>query len=179
VNVDVSVDGRPWQVAVEPTDDPGRFAVTIKGTRRVVDASWIDSDTLSLLDGMVAREVRIHRRDDGAVGVEIAGRVYDATVSISAKRDREPVAQGAGTRTGAASAIIKAPMPGRVVRVLVAVGDHVTARQGVVVVEAMKMENELRAPREGVVEQIAVIPGSAVEAGAVLVVIRSRAETRD
>jgi pyruvate carboxylase subunit B len=62
-------------------------------------------------------------------------------------------------------------MPGRVVRVLVAVGDHVTARQGVVVVEAMKMENELRAPRDGTVTEIAVLPGAAVEAGAVLVVV--------
>ena len=63
-------------------------------------------------------------------------------------------------------------MPGRVVRVLVAVGERVTARQPVVVVEAMKMENELRAPRDGVVEEIRVAPGSAVETGAVLMTLR-------
>ena len=62
-------------------------------------------------------------------------------------------------------------MPGRVVRVLVAPGDTVAARQGVVVVEAMKMENELRSPKAGTVKEVAVTPGTSVEAGRVLVVI--------
>jgi biotin carboxyl carrier protein len=62
-------------------------------------------------------------------------------------------------------------MPGRVVRVLVAPGDEVAARQGVVVVEAMKMENELRAPRGGRVKDVTVSAGTSVEAGRILVVI--------
>jgi pyruvate carboxylase subunit B len=56
-------------------------------------------------------------------------------------------------------------------RVLVTVGERVTARQGVVVVEAMKMENELRTPRDGVVKDVLVVAGAAVETGAVLVVV--------
>jgi biotin carboxyl carrier protein len=62
-------------------------------------------------------------------------------------------------------------MPGRVVRVLVSPGDEVSPSQGVVVVEAMKMENELRAPRGGRVKDVSVSPGTSVEAGRVLVVI--------
>ena len=62
-------------------------------------------------------------------------------------------------------------MPGRIVRVLVAVGDLVSARQGVAIVEAMKMENELRAPRSGTVTEVAVAAGDAVETGAVVLVI--------
>ena len=62
-------------------------------------------------------------------------------------------------------------MPGRVVRVLVAAGDEVAARQGVVVVEAMKMENELRAPRAGRVKEVSVAAGTSVEAGRILAVI--------
>jgi biotin carboxyl carrier protein len=62
-------------------------------------------------------------------------------------------------------------MPGRVVRVLAAEGAGVEAGQGLVVVEAMKMENELCSPRTGRVEQVAVREGQAVEAGALLVVI--------
>jgi biotin carboxyl carrier protein len=62
-------------------------------------------------------------------------------------------------------------MPGRIARVLVAPGDEVAARQGVVVVEAMKMENELRSPKAGRVKDVAVAPGALVEAGRVLVVI--------
>jgi biotin carboxyl carrier protein len=64
-----------------------------------------------------------------------------------------------------------APMPGRVVRVLVAAGDAVEARQPVIVVEAMKMENELRSPKTGRVKDVAVAAGAPVEAGRVLLVI--------
>jgi biotin carboxyl carrier protein len=66
---------------------------------------------------------------------------------------------------------ITAPMPGRVVKVLVARGDAVSARQPLVIVEAMKMENELRAPRAGTVADVRVSEGSSVEAHAVLIVI--------
>jgi len=62
-------------------------------------------------------------------------------------------------------------MPGRVVRVLVAVGDKVTARQPVVVMEAMKMENELRAGRDGSVAEVLVQEGLAVDTGTVLVIV--------
>jgi biotin carboxyl carrier protein len=175
VNAEIIVDGHPWKVAVEPREQPGQFAITINGTRRLVDASWIDADTLSLIDDAMAREIRIHRRENGAVGVEVEGRIYET--AISAKRGREGSwgrAEGRTPHPGSASAVamaIKAPMPGRVVRVLVAAGDRVKARQGVVVVEAMKMENELRAPTDGTVKEIRVAAGAAVESGAILVVI--------
>ncbi len=66
---------------------------------------------------------------------------------------------------------IKAPMPGKVVRILVAEGDEVVARQGLVVVEAMKMQNELKAPRAGRVASVAVKENQAVTAGSVLLMI--------
>ena len=62
-------------------------------------------------------------------------------------------------------------MPGRVLRVLVSPGQRVTARQGLVVVEAMKMENEVIAPRDGVVKELKVAPGRAVETGELLAVL--------
>jgi biotin carboxyl carrier protein len=62
-------------------------------------------------------------------------------------------------------------MPGKVVRVLVRPGDTVRARQPLVVVEAMKMENELRAPRDGTVSDVTAREGASVEAGALLVVL--------
>jgi biotin carboxyl carrier protein len=138
----------------------------------MVDASWIDADTVSLIDAGVAREIRLHPRGDyRAVGVEIGGKLYDALVSRR-KSERETGATSAMGAMGAMGAIrISAPMPGRIVRVLVAVGDRVSARQAVVVVEAMKMENELRSPRDGVVKEVLVVPGAAVESGAVLIVV--------
>jgi biotin carboxyl carrier protein len=167
--VDVMVNGRPWQVALEPAEGPGRFTVTIKGTSRVVDASWVDAETLSLVDGGAAREVRLHMRGaHGAVGVEIGGRLHEAVVT---KRGRVQFSDSVSGKIAPDPVSIKAPMPGRVVRVLVAAGDAVTARQALVVVEAMKMENELRTPKDGKVREIAVAPGAAVETGAVLIVI--------
>ena len=67
--------------------------------------------------------------------------------------------------------VIKAPMPGKVVRILVAAGDDVKAGQGLVVLEAMKMQNEMRAPRAGRVVSVAVKDHEAVNAGSVLVTI--------
>ena len=176
MNVDVVVNGRPWKVALEPAERAGTFTVTIKGKSRLVDASWIDADTVSLIDSGASREIRIHPRgNNGAVGVEFGGVLYEAVVSIGEARLKSRAtgtgASGAMGALGASGAAVRAPMPGRVVRVLVAVGDRVTARQGVVVVEAMKMENELRSPRDGTVKEVGVVAGAAVETGAILVVI--------
>ena len=176
MNVDVMVNGRPWKVAVEPAEPVGKFTVTIKGKSRTVDASWIDADTLSLIDAGVAREIRLHERTDNAVGVEIRGRLYEVavtkrTVGATGAMGAIGATSATGPAVSAGPVAIKAPMPGRVVRVLVAVGDHVDARQAVVVVEAMKMENELRSPSSGTVQEILVTPGTAVDAGTVLVTV--------
>lgn len=175
MKVEIVVNGRLWTVAVEPAAQARAFTVTIKGKSRVVDASWIDADTVSMIDDGTAREIRLHSRgDSGTVGVEISGKVYEAFVSRR-KREREEGATGATGAVGVAGAIrISSPMPGRVMRVLVSVGDRVSARQGVVVVEAMKMENELRTPKDGVVKEVLVVAGAAVETGAVLVVIEDQ-----
>ncbi len=76
-------------------------------------------------------------------------------------------------KAAAGPAALKAPMPGLVVRILAEAGQAVTADQGLVVLEAMKMENELRAAGPGVVEQIHATPGQAVEKGAVLISFRA------
>jgi biotin carboxyl carrier protein len=81
-----------------------------------------------------------------------------------------------GRRDGHAAAAagplrVDSPMAGRIVRVLVSVGDAVEARQGLAVVEAMKMENELRTPRAGTVTDVRVVVGSAIDAGTVVCVI--------
>ena len=177
MNVDVMVNGRPWKVALESAGETGKLAVTIRGRRRVVDASWIDPDTLSLVDGGAVRDIRLHSRSGvGAIGVETGGHLFEVVVSTDAlKRGRktppDPVSAGRGAPAATGATHVTAPMPGRIVRVLVGVGDQVTARQPVVVVEAMKMENELRSPRDGVVKEVLVEAGAAVDSGAVLIVV--------
>ena len=102
----------------------------------------------------------------GEMLVTLGGRL--AVVTVNGRRARRAADTA---RHAHGEQPVVAPMPGRVVRVLVAPGDHVTARQSVVVVEAMKMENELRAPKGGRVKDVSVSPGTSVEAGRVLVVI--------
>lgn len=87
-------------------------------------------------------------------------------------RGRRRATAGQGTADNSNGPVsVTAPMPGRVVKVLVRAGDTVAARQGLVVIEAMKMENELRAPRAGTVKTVSVASGAPVEAGSVVVVI--------
>jgi biotin carboxyl carrier protein len=99
-----------------------------------------------------------------AVPVSIHGLTGTRTQRRPARPDRTGEA-----RSGPVN--VAAPMPGRIVKVLVNEGDAVTARQGVVVVEAMKMENEVRAPRSGTVKEVRVVQGALVEARTVLIVI--------
>ncbi len=151
------------------------WRVTLDGTAHLVHAAPIDGTTLSLLlagaEGAPAvrsvRAVVAPRATAGEVDVHVNGRHVPVTVrSAGAARRRVGAADGAGGPQR-----IVAPMPGKVVRVLVAAGDVVAARQGLVVVEAMKMENELRAARDGRVVSVAVTEGQSVDAGAVLAVV--------
>jgi biotin carboxyl carrier protein len=128
-----------------------------------------DVSTVAVLDTGVAPtyEVFVAPADiAGELLVTIEGR--PVTVAVNGRRTRRGV-DTAGQADGEQSVV--APMPGRVVRVLVAPGDEVAARQGVVVVEAMKMENELRSPKAGRVKNVSVAAGTSVEAGRVLVII--------
>jgi biotin carboxyl carrier protein len=180
---DVTINDRPWRVALEATGQAGRVQVSVKGRRRLFDASWIDSETLSLigLDGPSSqvREIGIRSTSDGQLDVLIAGTHFRATAIAEGKPDagRAAIRQIQGVSSGSRSERVEgrqsvvASMPGRIVRVLVASGDRVTTGQPVVVVEAMKMENEMRAPKDGVVRDVNVQEGAAIEAGAVLVVI--------
>ena len=104
-------------------------------------------------------------------GCEI--RVVFGAASAERPSPARPRATG-----GAADGSVRAPMPGRIIEVLVKQGDAVTTGQGLVVIEAMKMENELRAPHDAIVADVSVTVGSHVEAGAVLVVLSSSRPVR-
>ena len=94
-------------------------------------------------------------------------------VAVQDERSREMAAVSGKTQPSAGGGTVHAPMPGLVVRIEVAEGQQVDAGAGLVVVEAMKMENELRAPRPGMVQTVHVAVGQAVEKGASLVTLAS------
>lgn len=108
--------------------------------------------------------VRVANREDGKIEVFLDGKV--SVVQVLDRLRREG---GATATTGPQP--IASPMPGRVVRLLAQVGDTVEAGQGVVVVEAMKMQNEMAAPRPGIVSEIHVAEGQTVKAGEILAVV--------
>jgi biotin carboxyl carrier protein len=168
VRYEIEVGGRLRQVAVERAGDG--FAVELDGRTWRVDASRVDAHTLSLIldnemDARTGSEVTIvPGRTAGQFTIQIGALPIAVTVN-----GRRRV--GASNRAASGPQRVAAPMPGKIVRVLVRPGDAVTARQPLVVVEAMKMENELRASRDGTVAEVHVREGVSVEAGAPLIVI--------
>lgn len=103
----------------------------------------------------------------GRWALGLAGERYDVAVADERAHEIEMLTERHTPRDG--GGVVRAPMPGLVVRVEVEPGQRVAVGTGLVVVEAMKMENELRATRPGVVAEVHVHPGQAVEKGAPLV----------
>jgi biotin carboxyl carrier protein len=162
MRLDASVDGRTIRVEVRATGDG--YTVTLDGTAREVDLIEPGDHFASLIVDGASHEVGLEKRPGGY-------RVHlpDDTVTVA-------LADPAGGAVGRAHRPkgpmrLTAPMPGRVVRVLAEKGRDVESGQGLVVIEAMKMENELKAPRKGRIDEVAVREGQAVEAGALLLVV--------
>jgi biotin carboxyl carrier protein len=173
MHFEIEVNGQAHAVTVERTGT--RFRIEADGRVDVVDVARVDASTISMLvlgDRDVSHEVSlVEGREPGELEVYLRAGVVQARVS-GAPGQRP--GRGKGGPLGGLAAgpqRVLAPMPGKIVRVLVKVGDEVQARQGLVVVEAMKMENELRASRAGRVKEVHVAEGALVEAGRLLVVV--------
>jgi biotin carboxyl carrier protein len=164
---ELDVDGLVRKVQV--AQDGGRFDILLDGARHVVDAVAIEPGRWSLVmaNGRSHEVVVVPDGHQGTTTVLVDGSAV--AVAVRDPRRRRDVAGPHGSGDGPVR--IVAPMPGKVVRVLASPGEAVSARQGVVVVEAMKMENELRAPRAGIVGEVLVREGDLVDAGALLLTI--------
>ena len=163
---DVEIQGRTRRVVVERTGD--RLTIAIDGRTFRVDAARVDRQTLSLLVAGRSYDVTV-TPDAASAQLAVHVGTTPLLVALDGRRRREKQADDVPAGTGPQR--IVAPMPGKVVRLLVRSGETVRARQPVVVVEAMKMENELRAGRDGTVAEIHTQEGLSVDAGALLVVI--------
>lgn len=161
----LEIDGRKRRVKL-----PSSLADSPDGPMQcVVDGCEISVDTRSLQPGVMSLIVdgRQYRCILDGDAVLIGGRRFPFERS-----DPRSLQGGHGAGAGATGPrSVKAPMPGRVVRVLVAVGDDVAEQQGVVVIEAMKMQNELRSPKAGKVVRVTVAAGDTVASGDVLAVV--------
>jgi len=160
----VEIAGREFEVVIAPD-----------GIR--VDGEPVAA-ALEPLPGTPLRQLRLGERTlvfavdsagQGAWELAYRGERWEAVVVDERTRHIRSLTGEGQRRAGAGE--VKAPMPGMVLRVLVAVGQQVAAGEGLAVLEAMKMENQIKAPAAGVVETVRVEPGKAVEKGQVLMVL--------
>ena len=159
---DISIDGKNHRLDLNQVE--GRWTCRLDGREIAVDAVLARPDVLSLRIDNKAYEVKCER-----VGSEM--HLWVGSVRFAAEvrdprsfRGRVRAADDQGPKK------LLAPMPGRVVRVLVSQGAEVEAGTGVLVVEAMKMQNEVKSPKKGTVQKILATEGDAVNAGDVLAI---------
>ncbi|MGA7378664.1 MAG: biotin/lipoyl-containing protein [Candidatus Sulfotelmatobacter sp.] len=160
---DVTIDGKKYGLDLNRAD--GRWSCRLDGREVEVDAILARPDVLSLRVGNLAYEIKSERVANDLhlwVGsTRFAAEVRDPR----SLRGRARAADGRGPKK------IVAPMPGKVVRLLVKEGDQVELGAGVAVVEAMKMQNEIKSPKKGTVQKIMATEGAAVNAGDVLAIV--------
>ena len=138
----------------------GRYEVRLRGKVHVVDAFRHDYGTLSLLVDTKSHSVMLDWRD-----TKVNVRLRHAVVPLELLDERKlRMRRATGRFTVEGAQAVAAPMPGRVAKLLVKAGDEVKAGQALVVLEAMKMENELRSPTDGKVAEVLVREGQAVDA---------------
>jgi biotin carboxyl carrier protein len=148
-----------------------KWQVLVDGREIEVDSQQLDSvlrveaGVYSVLLNGASYEVRMHRSPEGFTA-SAAGRRFAVEV-----RNPRDASRGSRMAIGSGRQIVTAPMPGKVIRVLVAAGDLVETGQGLVVVEAMKMQNELKASRPGRVIEMRAREGETVGPGETLVVL--------
>jgi len=160
----VLIDGTPAQLEIVRTE--AGFGCKLNGAPVPVDAQLASPDIMSLLIGGKSYEVKRE-----LVNGETFLWVGNARYATEVHDPRARRSGGAAGTDAAGPKKLKAPMPGKVVRAMVSVGDTVEAGQGVIVIEAMKMQNELKSPKKGVVKQVAVAEGANVNSGDVLLVV--------
>ncbi len=159
---EVEIDGKTFEVEV--LAEAGGYSVSIDGGEaKTVDVCEPSSGVWSVLSGGLSYEVGLQQVGD-AWNVDIYGSHHE----VRAIDPRRKALRLAG---GSDQGLLKTSMPGRVVRLLVEEGQSVVKGDPMSVVEAMKMENEMKAPADGQVAKIFVTQGVAVEAGASLILV--------
>jgi biotin carboxyl carrier protein len=160
---DVIINGKNYRLELSREDN--RWSCRVDGRTVEVDAVQVRSDVLSLRIGNLAYEVKCERVA-GEIYLWVGSERFAAQIrDPRSLRGRSRAADDQGPKK------LTAPMPGKVVRILVAQGATVEAGSGVLVVEAMKMQNEIKSPKKGTIQKIMVGEGTAVNSGDVLAIV--------
>lgn len=152
---------------IELRSDGARFTLVLDDGREVeADIVAARPGRYSLLVGTRVLDLPVERDAEGRFTVWLAGERRAVGIRDPRRYIRDPAALA-----GDGPSIVTAAMPGKVVEVLVSPGDEVETGQGLLVVEAMKMQNEIKSPRSGRVASVAVEAGGSVNPGAALITI--------
>jgi biotin carboxyl carrier protein len=162
----VTIDGTTFRLDLDLDHEAGIWRCLLDGREVEIDAVPAQPDVLSLLIDGKAYQIRRER-----IGSDLQIWVGDQSYSAEVSDPRSLRNRKARADSGHGPRPLVAPMPGKVVRFLVSENSAVEAGQGVVVVEAMKMQNEIKSPKKGTVLKLAVAEGAAVNAGDVLAIV--------
>lgn len=162
---DVVVDGKTHRVELARGEK--LWLCKVDGQEIDVDAQLTARDVLSVLVGGKAYEIKRERSLQGELHMVIGSARY----AVDVQDPRSLRSRRALSGADAGPQKITAPMPGKIIRILVAEGDNVTAGQGVIVMEAMKMQNEMKSPKDGKLHKIITAEGSTVNAGDTLAIV--------
>jgi biotin carboxyl carrier protein len=163
VTYHITIDGKNYKLDLNRAD--GRWSCRLGARGVEVDAVLVRPDVLSLRIGNQAYEVKCELAG-GEMYLSVGSARFAAEVrDPRSLRGRLRAVDDHGPKK------LTAPMPGKIIRVLVSQGDEVEAGAGVLVVEAMKMQNEIKSPKKGTIQRILVSEGAAVNAGDVLAIV--------
>jgi biotin carboxyl carrier protein len=165
--------GEQHEIIVDSLDkNDGKYIMTLDNVAYEVDAHVLRSEIVSILIDHQSYDVEVERTGndqntlDGRTASRVRGRVIRFEM-LDERREKMKEAAGLSLGLGGKS-VIESPMPGKILRFLVEEGETVEEGQGVVVIEAMKMENKLTAPNSGIVQNLYGAIGDTIETGAVL-----------
>lgn len=170
-----TIDKTEHHVTVEDNpDNPHLFEVSMDGKVYHIDAYTMQSEIVSALIDNKSYDLDLDRQDpedplNGHLSVRVRGRVLQLEMLDERRRKMKDAQMTRFSETGVSR--IVSPMPGKILRVLVEDGQMVKEGDGLIVIEAMKMENEIRAPKAGSVKSILGRAGESVEGGALLMTV--------
>jgi len=150
-----SVNGQTYEIEINQN---GRL--TVDGVERLVDFQALQSSLYSLILDHTSVEALVEERD-GLLHVQLLGDLYE--VSVTDERERRLNAASSGFSVDQGEITIKSPMPGMIVSISVVAGQVVQVGEALIVLESMKMENQLKAPRNGTIGHLHVVAGERVE----------------
>jgi len=160
---EAEINGRAVTVELEERD--GHVTARIGERLYEIEVAHPEDGAYLLFIGNEVYETSVWAEESERLHINLRGRSFQAKI-IDRKQRR-----GAADHSLEGQQQLRAPMPGKVVRILCVAGDEVTTGQGIVVVEAMKMQNEIKSPKDGRVSEVRVSEGATVTANQVLAIV--------